>query len=811
MTSSSPILQPAAQPKRKRRRLRKVLAILLTAVLVLTAATAGTGYWFLHKSLPVVKGDLDVPGLNAPVTVWRDAHGVPHIEADSDHDLFLAQGYVTAQDRLFQMDLSRRQASGLLSEVVGDKALSRDKFFRTFGLRRAAEASLAEYAPESRQIVDLYAQGVNAFMKEAKEKGTLPPEFRILGYEPKEWTAVDSLTIGKYMSYDLGGHWEAQAFRYWLLQHESEQKALELFPSYPKDAPTIIQSVKQAVGANTLDLGKSFADAVIPNEFNGSNNWVVSGSKTESGKPMLANDPHLSLATPSIWYESHLKSPQTEVSGVIFAGIPGIILGRNGHIAWGVTNVGPDVQDLYIEKRNPQNKNQFEYMGKWEDATILKEEIPVKGQAPVPYEITVTRHGPLLSEFAHDDKPDTALAMKWTAQQPSTELDAILRFAHAKNWDEFKGALEHFQTPAQNFVFAGEDGTIAYRANGLIPIRKKGDSSMPVPGWTDEYEWQGFIPWDKLPTVVNPQEGFIATANNKVIDDSYPYHITNLWGQPYRAQRIRQVLSAKPKLDVGDLKQLQFDDLNLQAEQFLPILMIQMDSPEVAKQLRDIDRDALNAMRTWNHRDDADQSAPLVFNLWMGQMADTIFLPEIDSEIYKLFEGRGQAVDDLIRRAYEGKESPWLKEKGGLAAVTLAAFQKAVDRAKELLGDNVKKWKWGDYHAVDFAHPLGAVTPLNLLFNPASTPMNGSKVTVEAAGFAADGEVNLGGAWRTVVDLGDLSRTYNVVGPGQSGHLLSPFYDDQITDWTSGRYHITSTRPQDYHDPEGKLTLHPAH
>ncbi|HEX7065482.1 MAG TPA: penicillin acylase family protein, partial [Bacillales bacterium] len=540
---SSPVTFPQKRGPRlwPGRRSWKVVLIILVIIFLLIGAGLVYGYWTLQRNLPMTEGTLTLSGLREPVTVYRDKNGLPHIKAENMHDLFIAQGFVTAQARMFQMDLSRRQASGTLSEVVGEATVERDKLFRTLGLRRWAKNSLPVYSEHAQDVLQWYADGVNAYIEHAEKNGTLPAEFRILGYKPDLWTPVDSLTIGKYMAYTLGGHWEGQAFRYYLVENFPEKKAMALFPSYPDDAPTILQAIR----ANPLDIEKSFASVVTPNPFNGSNNWVVSGEKTASGKPYLANDPHLGLATPSIWYEANLITPDINVSGVIFAGVPGIIVGHNRHIAWGVTNVGPDVQDLYIEKRNPDNPNEFLYKGEWYKAKVISENIHVKGGKVIPFEVTITRHGPIVSEFAHDDHPDTALAMKWTALQPTTELQAVLKFMKAKNWDEFKEALTYFQVPAQNFVFASKDGTIAYRANGLIPIRKKGNSLLPVPGWTDKYEWTGFIPWGELPTVVNPKEGFIATANNKVTPDNYPYHISNVWAEPYRIERIRHVLASQ--------------------------------------------------------------------------------------------------------------------------------------------------------------------------------------------------------------------------------------------------------------------------
>lgn len=790
-------------PKRKRWR---VVLITGFIIIFLLLASILAGYLFLRKSIPVIEGELIVDGVIDEVEVIRDQNGVPHIVAENTHDLYFAQGYVTAQDRLFQMDLSRRQASGELSEVIGASLVDQDKYFRTLGLRRAAEASYDGYSTEAKDVLQSYADGVNAFIKEAIEKNKLPVEFSLAGYEPYMWSPIDSLTIGKYMAYDLGGHYKGQAFRYYMAQHVSEKKLLELFPTYPEDGATVLQAMKE----NPIDISKSIATAPFPNEFNGSNNWVVSGEKSESGMPILSDDPHLALATPSIWYETHLQNDEVNVSGVIFAGVPGIILGRNEHIAWGVTNVGPDVQDLYIEKRNPDNPNQFEYMGEWEDATIIEETIEVKDGEAIPYQVQVTRHGPIISEFTHDHKEETALALRWTALNPSTELEAVLMFNKAKNWDEFKEALTYFHTPAQNFVFAATDGTIAYRANGLIPIRKKGDSSVPVPGWTDEYEWEGYIPWDELPSIVNPEEGFISTANNKIVTDDYPYHITDTWAQPYRQQRIRDVLTSKNVLTVDDMLQLQFDQHNLQAEEFVPIFLDVLTKN--VDQLREIDKSVMEEFEDWDFVDRLEDGEPLVFHKWMEEFTNVLFEESIPKEIDKLFEGRSQIVDQMIRDATKGDEGIWLSEAGGLEQVTLESFKRAVDFAVEKQGDNPHKWAWGEFHKVPFNHPLSAISPLNYLFNNnEAVPMGGSGITVAAASFNKNsGGITHGAAWRSVIDLGNMDESYNVVGPGQSGHVLSPFYHDQISDWTTGGYHLTYTNKEKYKKDGHTLVLQPA-
>jgi penicillin G amidase len=772
--------------KQKKNKLLKITLWTAGVILFTLLGLLIFANYYIDRSLPVTSGTITLNGLSKDVKVIRDKDGVPHIHAQTEKDLYMAQGYVQAQDRMFQMDLSRRQASGRLSEVVGEKAVDRDKFFRTFGLRRAAEVSFTAYPDEAKQLLEWYADGVNAYMKEAKDEGRLPVEFTLLGYKPEKWTPIDSLTIGKYMAFDLGGHWQGQAFRYWALNNLPKEKAYDLFPSYPAGAPTILSDI----GEVQVDLKQSFASAVIPPEFNGSNNWVVSGDKTESGKPLLADDPHLSLGTPSIWYQMHLESPEVNVSGVIFAGIPGIILGHNEQIAWGVTNTGPDVQDLYIEKRNEKDPNQFLYDGKWEKATIIDEPIKVKDNETIPYKVTITRHGPVISEFAHHNEDEQVMSMRWTALDPSLELSAIININKAKNWGEFEEALKDFHVPTQNFVFASEDGTIAYKANGKIPIRKKGDGLLPVPGWDPDYEWQGFIPFEELPKVINPKSGFVATANNKVVTDDYPYHISHHWAQPYRYMRISEYLKEKNKLNLSDMEKLQMDQKNLHAREFVPILTEDLEKGSLSAE----QANALEILNSWNYLDDKDLAAPLIFHQWMNEISTGLFQKEVPKEMMKLFEGRQSVVDELIRKAHVGEESQWFVDRGGYGSFLTSSLTRALSELEEAYGSSMEKWEWGMYHKVYFEHPLSGASPIlkKFLNDKDPVPVGGSRVTVEAASYNEEGIVNHGASWRFVIDTSEMANGYHIVGPGQAGHYKSEWYQNQIDGWVNGDYHKTS-------------------
>lgn len=764
---------------------RKIVVWTLGSVLAICVIAVIGLNMYLSSSKAIIKGELTLDVLDAEVKVVRDADGVPHIKAESDADLYRAQGFVQAQDRLFQMDLARRQASGRLSEVVGESALTTDKFFLTFSLRDAAEKSYAGYNDEAKDVLKWYVEGVNEFITFAKEEGKLSYEFKLLGYEPEEWKAIDSLAIGKFMAYDLGGNWSTLAIRHWALNTFDEEKAKELFITYPEDARSIIE----ANISNPVNVAGYFDASVLPNEFNGSNNWVVSGDKTKSGSPLLADDPHLGLSTPAIWYQMHLESPEQNVSGVIFAGIPGIILGHNEEVAWGVTNVGPDVQDLYIETPNPDDRTQFLYEGDWKQAEVRNSPIKVKGQEDVPFEVVVTRHGPIISDILFkEEKASGLFSMQWTALEPTLELQAILKMNKSSNWNEFETALEDFHAPAQNFVFAAKDGTIAYKANGRIPLRKTGNGQLPVPGDSAEYGWEGYVPYDELPIVVNPEEGFIATANNEVVDDSYAYHITDFWAQSYRYERISEVLESKSDLTKEDMMDLQMDQTNLYAKEFLTQMIGSVENSDSTGEYKKI----LALLKEWDQVDDKDQAAPLVFHKWIKELPQTLLEDEMPEDVYSMLPGKGNISDQLLRKGYNNEQSAWLESYGGVDKWVYDSFVEATKEISEEFGSNEAKWKWGDYHQLTFDHPLAGASPILAYFlNPKPIPIGGSSITVQAAEFGEDGKVDHGASWRFVADLSDLSEAYHIVGPGNSGHMKSEWYHSQVDNWAKGNYQTT--------------------
>lgn len=764
----------------------KKIGIGVLAVVIIFAVAAG----FIIRSIftsgkPVLEGTVTVNGLSAPVTITRDENGVPHIKGQTTQDVYFAQGYAHAQDRMFNMDLSRRTGYGRLCEVFGQMAVSQDQYYLTLGLDRAAALSLAAYPAETIALLDGYTAGINAYIDEKSSDGKWPTEFKLLGYQPERWSTVDTLLLGKLMAHDMAGHWKAQVSRMYLLAEYGLEEALELFPSVPEQAPTHITDA---------DLALSLLSADIPvvNESNGSNNWVVSGQKTESGMPLLANDPHLSIATPSIWYVNHLISPDMEVSGTTFAGVPGIILGQNQYGAWGVTNTGPDVQDVYIEKIHPDNPYRYLYQDEWLEMEVFSYTMKVKGGDEILYEVRQTMHGPIISDLADNVgvEQDTAFALRWTALDATLELEALIGYNRAKNWTEFEKCLEGFHAPAMNFVYANLDGTIAYKPNGLIPIRAgNNDALLPMEGWTGENEWIGYIPFDELPKVVNPVDGFVATANYKIVGDDYPYHLSNNWAQPYRQMRIVEVLSSKDTFTAEDMRLLQDDTKNLRAEAFgayLADIFAGLESQPSGKQAAE----TLQAWRARGYLDEPEEAGALLFSLVMDEIPNVLF-EEIPSEVYKLMRGTGNVVDNMLTACIAGGEPLWVQKNGGIAAVLSKALDRAIARVSPQQGSDISKWQYGKFHQVMFSHPLSSQSYLKPFFNPRGRLASaGSDVTVRAATNNQSGLNNHGASWRFVADLNDMTKTWQIVAPGISGHPASPYYQDQINRWLEGELYL---------------------
>lgn len=797
------------------------MAWLIAALSVLILLAAGVLWYFLYRAgHPQHHGARRLRGLTAPVTVRRDTWGVPHIQAQNLMDLFRAQGYVHAQDRLWQMELNRRVGAGRLSELFGHKTLEGDRFLRRMGLRQAAEADWAAIDAETRKVLEAYAAGVNAFLAQNR----LPLELRILGHKPEPWTPVDSLTWGKVMAMSLTANWEAQLLRAWLVEQAGPEWAAELESRYPEGQPLIVPpgavaqrstplmpgAVPPATAASLAEI-RRLLDAAAPYLSFGtwgtaSNNWVVSGKRTVTGKPLLANDPHLQLGQPSIWYECHLTAPGLDVAGASFAGTPGIVIGQNQHIAWGVTNSQVDVQDLYIERFHPQQPGLYEFRGEWLQAEHRVETIKVKGQADHTEEIWVTHHGPVLTPAVGLPKDAPALALRWTAHLPGTLTTGMLRLNTASNWGEFLGALELWDVPGQNFVYADVDGNVGYTLTGRIPIRTGGGQSLvPVPGWTGEHEWAGFIPWDELPRCYNPDTGYIVTANNKIVDDAYPYSLGHSAINGFRAQRIIELIEATPKHDLDSFARMQNDVCSLPARELLPTLRKLPGSGP-----------AWAALRSWDGVLSEDSAGAAVYEVMLLHLARTVFAgplgrakgsaPGDHGPVHRYlsypFNLAGNAHPLLGRplvvllRLLRERPAHWPLPAApdGSDPWEFALRQAVVTAEAELhrrLGAP-DRWRWGRLHTATLGHPMGAVKLLRPIFNVGPFPVPGDGETVLQAGIIPHAPY-ASEAWmpsyRQVCDLSDLSQSRSVYPGGQAAHPGHRHYADLLPLWRRGELH----------------------
>ena len=814
-----------------------------------------------QKSFPQIDGEIQLDGLNGPVDIYRDPMGIPHIYAATQHDLFFAQGYVHAQDRFWQMDAWRHIGSGTLSEMFGSGQVETDTFLRTLGWRITAEQEYAGLDADSKAIIDSYTEGVNAYLKD-HDKTALSLEYAILGllspdYKIQAWTPIHSLTWGKAMAWDLRGNMGEEIERAVLLKTLTPEQVAELFPAYPKDHPVIVNNIGDGTSANSAMQPKAFDipdETLRALEHNaslldlalgpagdgiGSNSWAISGSRTSTGRPLLANDPHLGIQMPSIWYQAHLEcKPITDacpynVAGFTFAGVPGIIIGHNDHIAWGFTNVGPDVMDLYIERVNPDNPNQYEVNGEWVDFETRTETIQVVGGETVDMTVRLTRHGPVISESYGplknentDNDPEFfpfkeragvelpeqyVIALKWTALAPSTPFKAIWGFDRAQNWDDFREAAQNFHVPAQNLLYADVDGNIGYQMPGDIPMRANGDGTVPVPGWTDEYEWTGFVPFEELPYTFNPVDGYIATANNQVPPSDYSYLITYDWDYGFRAQRIVNLIENAPdKIDIAYMQLIQGDSFDSNAPLFVPIIL-QMD------ELSDNQANAQNALKDWDYQNRADSTGAAVFNAFWRHFLQNTFNDQVPEERY--YPDGGSRWNEIMRHMDEN--SAWWDDKTTTDVTETRAdtlrksFEQGVAELEKMLGNDPTEWNWGEMHASTFRNgTLGesGVPPIEALFNRGPFPTSGGEAIVNATGWSVqDGyETNWLPSMRMIVDLGNLNNSVTVHTTGQSGHAYHPHYIDMAEMWANIQYYSMSWDQNEVvSQMEGHLVLTP--
>lgn len=805
------------KPRRWLRWLRRAFLALVAIVLVLVAAA----FWRARRAWPQVEGEAVAAGLAAPVEVVRDRWGVPHIRAGSESDLFFAQGYVHAQDRLWQMEMNRRVGRGELSEVLGEHVLILDVSMRTLGLRRAAERDWARMDPETRAVLEAYARGVNAFL--ATHRGRLPVEFSLLGIEPRPWQPVDSLVWGKVMCWNLAENYNFEVSRARLIARLSTQAAQDLLPPW-RDGEALAIPPGTAgyawMRGASLDgveaLAAFFAD---PGPSWGSNNWAVHGSRTATGKPLLANDTHLALSMPSLWYENALHGGRFQVAGFSLPGVPMVLLGHNERIAWGVTDMIPDVQDFYIEKvDDPKKPSRYLFQGAWRPVEVVRETIPVRGRDPEEVEVRLTHHGPVMNEVvARLHGIPEVLTLRWAGVEPGDLLEGLRRVNLARDWAQFRDGLRRWDAPNLNFVYADVDGNIGYQATGDIPLRAPGHQGLvPVPGWTGDHEWRGFIPFDELPTAFNPPEGFVVTANDNVAPEGYPHHLAYEWADPFRVARLRRLLAAGTKLTRADVERMQADTYSLPAEALRPHLL-RAAAPE-----SDLERRALETLRAWDLRNGAEAPGAALFQVWYRALLHNTVGDELGEELmreyqrYEWIHGR-MMVERMARardRWFDDVATPAAEDRD---AIVRRSFAEAVRWLAGQQGEDPERWRWGGLHKIRLAHrPLGeAGLPLiSGLFNGDPVEVPGDRFSVDSYWFSFDParpyEANGGPAHRFIADLGDLDNSVGIQNSGQSGHLFHPHREDFVPLWRRVAYHPMPFRPERVREAAAAvLTLQP--
>ena len=825
-----------------RRKFKTFVGIVCISI-ALVSLLGGVWLWFSRRSFPVTNGTIKASGLIAPVESYRDSYGVPHIYAQNSHDLFFSEGYVHAQDRYWQMELWRRIGSGRLSELFGDAALDADIYFRTMDFNRIAELEYAEADQTTRDFLEAYAEGVNAYILNRKPED-LGMEFALLklqgvDVEIEPWKAADILACIKIIAQGLSNNMRQELERVSLLQTIGTSMTADYIPSYRLDMPLIVPDVELAkmglpssnlpqskdtslpylIDLNTRLLGSMTQNRWLASSQDigiGSNGWVVSGKLTTTGKPLLANDPHLNIQIPSMWYEVGLHcTPQTSecpynMRGFSFAGAPGIVLGHNDRIAWGVTNLVADIQDLYIEQINPENPDQYRVGEHWVDMDIVNKEIKVWGQEePYVLRARYTRHGPIISDYSSQSSwggipilsketlanlDATALALRWTALLPTKTLQAMRELNAAQDYDDFHEALRYLAVPPQSFFYADVEGNIAYQAAGIIPIRTSGDGSLPVPGWTDEYEWEGFIPYDALPQIRNPAQGYIVTANNLVTDpNDYPYLISTEFDHGYRARRIVDMIEDDPDgISFDDMMAMQGDDLSLSALEVIPYLKnLHFENTRISA-VRD-------RLLRWDGQMNMDSPEAALYAYFWEALMQRVFSDQLPGDLETQGNGRAQ---DAIENLLGDPQNPWWDDSLTLGDIETrddilaAAFIEGYQRGTDKFGNRLDAWRWGAIHTTAFASQTfgqSGVLLVKTIFNRGPVATSGGPAVVNATSWDASSSfeaVSLP-ALRQVIDLADLSNSRMIHTTGQSGHSYHPHYNDFIEPWRLIQYHPT--------------------
>jgi penicillin amidase len=769
-----------------RKHRKRIASLIIVLLLIGTLATA-FGLLVL-RPLPTIDGDERLLGLHERAEVLRDGFGVPHIFAADEHDLFFLQGFATAQDRLWQMDIYRRAASGRLSEVLGEPGLESDRFMRTLGLARAAALDQTVISANTLAILQAYSDGVNKFLEQHGD--ALPVEFVILGYKPEPWSVLDSLTIAKLQLYDAAGNYSQELLRAGLV----ERFGLDVLPALLPDPGAAVAYDPRAWNEVSADfttdgaVTASGADALRGilgggGDAQGSNCWALAGNRTKSGKPIVAGDPHLPVRNPSIWYEVALSAGDLSLIGFSISGVPGVVIGHNDKVAWSFTYGYADTQDLYVEHQDPTDLRRFEYQNRFETATFLRESIVVKGRAdPVHLDVAITRHGPILTPVLTGQKAQ--LALRWSALDATKTLDAVLGMGRARSVDEFRRAAADFVGATLSACVADTSGHIAYLLVGRLPDRPS-DGRLPVAGWNGLNEWRGLLPADANPLVLDPTDGLVLNANNRPVSTPTQVGWNGEWDPGFRYAYLKSVLDQQRTADVAAMSRLQNDYTSLPVQRYRDAIVSGRPTTALGQQLQKI-------VREWDAALSIESTGAAIYEDWIVQMCRVVFADKLGATLYEDYATNGR-ITFALYQLLASTTSPWFIVLGdpslvGRDALSGAALDAAAKDLASHLGNDVGKWRWGDLHTIAFEHPLSAAKPLDLLLTigPIKRAGDGFSPNNGAYSLTEPFTVRSHASERQIADLGDLDASVSILPTGQSGQPFSRHWGDQTRLWATG-------------------------
>ena len=777
--------------------------------------------WLGRRRLPQVSGSLALSGLAGRVEIIRDRWGVPHIYASDELDAFFAQGFVHAQDRLWQMEINRRLSRGRLSELLGSLALDTDRASRTFGFDRLGRADWTLMAEADRSVVRAYTAGVNACLLPQNGKAPKPVEFTLLRQSPEPWQIEDTLAFSRVMGWQMSHAWYGEIIRAQLIAALGPERAAELEITDARENPAVLPAgieMNRLAEEALLGVGDPFLKRRM-----GSNSWAIAPERSATGRPILCNDMHLQLTVPGTWYEVHLEAGDLQVTGVSLPGLPGVVGGHNAHVAWGITLAFTDCEDLFVEKFDPADPRRYQVGSDWLEAEAIPETIRVKGQSEPHIEpVTITRHGPVISDVIGE--PAQRLAVNSMALRPNPALRGWFSLNRARNWDEFVEAMRCIEAPQLNFSYADVEGNTGYWVTGKVPVRARGQGMVPAPGWTDEYEWIGEVPFEEMPHALNPRAGYVVHCNNRIAGDDYPHHLGSVWMNGYRARRLADMIESKDRVTLTDCCDMQMDVTCLPGIELVRLVQEVYPHAGGPGQSDDLVL-ALRLLSAWDGRLTTDSVGGSLYEVARRALVQNLFAPVLGPELTPRWLGRafhpvlmfvhefyGHDTVTLLRLLGD-PECWWIKQAGGREMLLERSLTGAVAFLRSELGPDSASWQWGRLHRITFGHALGVQKPLDQVFNRGPVPIGGDTDTpLQTACLPGPSYDN--NAWtpsmRIVMDLGDLSNSRAVFPIGQSGQLGSPHYDDLAEPWSKGEYHpMLWTRDQVEKHAEASLTLMP--